>query len=345
MTEPNRYWAYFDEAWKKVIERFFPQFLQFFVPELYEMVDFNKPFTFLDKEMEQLAQKSLKGSKFVDKLVKVFLKDGSEEWILVHVEVQGDEDEAFSLRMFRYFYRIFDQHGKRIVSLAILASSEIESATGRYALLAFNSGVEFRYLTRQLMDYERDKLEADENPIALVVLAAQERERFRRRRRGRFNAKLYLIRKLYERGYNREEIIGLFEFIDWVIQLNDEEEDKHFWEEVKTLEEVRKMPYVTTGERIGMTTGERIGMEKGLKQGLEQGLEQGVQQGLEQGVQQGRQRMVIEELTERFGEIPSPISSTIYQIEDLHRLRVLMRHAVISESLEEFLGALNGGNS
>ena len=105
------------------------------------------------------------------------------------------------------------------------------------------------------------------------------------------------------------------------------------------------MPYVTTGERIGMEKGLKQGLEQGLEQGVQQGLEQGVQQGLEQGVQQGRQRMVIEELTERFGEIPSPISSMIQQIEDLHRLRVLMRHAVISESLEEFLGALNGGNS
>ena len=52
MTEPSRYWAYFDEAWKKVIERFFPQFLQFFVSELYEAADLNNPFTFLHKEME-----------------------------------------------------------------------------------------------------------------------------------------------------------------------------------------------------------------------------------------------------------------------------------------------------
>ena len=120
MSQSIRYRTYFDEAWKKVIERFFPQFLLFFAPKLYEDVDFSKPFTFLDKEMQQLSKKGLKRSKFVDKLVKIFLKNGNEQWFLVHVEVQGDEDAGFSLRMFRYFYRIFDRYGKPIVSMAVV---------------------------------------------------------------------------------------------------------------------------------------------------------------------------------------------------------------------------------
>ena len=314
MTEPSRYWAYFDEAWKKIIVRFFPQFLQFFILELYADVDFSKKPIFLDKEMEELAQRSLKGSKFVDKLVQVFLKDGSEEWLLLHVEVQGEEDDEFSLRMYRYFYRIFDRHGKRIVSLAVLAGSEIKSATGTYTLTAYDSGVEFRYLTRKLMDYERDKLEADTNPMALVVLAAQERERLRRSG-DRFNAKLYLIRKLYERGYSREDVIDLFEFIDWVIRLSDEEENQ-LWEEMETLEEVKQMPYITSVERIG----------------------------IRKGSQQGRQQMVMEELAERFGEGPSLISNAIHQIEDSDQLRALMHLAIQSGSLEEFQQSLNGEN-
>ncbi|MCZ6678330.1 MAG: transposase [Candidatus Poribacteria bacterium] len=312
MSEPNRYWTYFDEAWKKVIERFFPQFLYFFVPALYEDVDFSKPFTFLDKELEQMSQKSIRGSKFVDKLAKVFLKDGNEQWILIHIEIQADTDDDFSLRMFRYFYRIFDQHGERIVSMAVLAGSENRAVKGRYELKAYGSGIEFQYLTFKLIDYERDKLEAEDNPIALVILAAQERERLRRSQ-DRFNTKWYLIRKLYERGYSRAEITGLFEFIDWVLQLSDTEE-KRLWEQVKALEEVRRMPYVTSGERIGM--------EKGLQQGLQQ--------------------MVLEAVEERFGEIPTFISDVVHQIEDHDQLRSLLRQAIRSVSLEAFQQGLNG---
>ncbi len=328
MTNQDRYWAYFDEAWKKVIERFFPQLLRFFVPKLYEDVDFSKGVSFLDKEMEQLSIRSVKGAKYVDKLAKVYLKDGSEQWILVHIEVQGYPDKEFSERMFRYFYRIFDRHGRRIVSMAILTGSERGTGDGRYALEAYGSGVDFRYLSFRLIDYDRDELERDESPIAIVVLASQERERAKRRGE-KFNAKRYLIRKLYERGYGRDEIRGLFEFIDWVLELSDEEE-KILWEEVKELEEVKGMPYVTSAERIGM--------EKGLQQGLQQGLQRGLQQGL---LEEGR-GMILEALDEQFGEVPSSISNAVNQIEDRDALRMLIRRAIRCASLEEFEQVLNG---
>jgi hypothetical protein len=102
MSEPSsQYWTYFDEAWKQIIERFFPEFLRFFAPEVYEAIDFQKSFTFLDTEMAQFDKQALKGAKVVDKLVKAFLKDGSEQWILIHIEVQGDADADFAQRMFR----------------------------------------------------------------------------------------------------------------------------------------------------------------------------------------------------------------------------------------------------
>ena len=309
----SRYWAYFDEAWKKLLERFFPQFLQFFVPTLYEAVDFQRPFTFLDKEMEQLSQQVQKGAKVVDKLVKVSLKDGSEEWILVHVEVQGDSDEDFSLRMFRYFYRIFDRYGQPIVSVAILTGAASRTADGRYERKAFGSGVEFHYLPFDLMGYERSELENSDNPMAIVVLASQERERHRQGG-NRFDAKWYLIRRLYGSGYSREEIVALFEFIDWVIRLNEEEETR-LWTEIQNLEEVKKMPYVTSVERIGI--------QKGLQQGLQQGL-------------QGMQQMVLDVLEERFGGVPTSIADSIGQTQELDRLRLLHRHAIRAVSLEAF---------
>jgi hypothetical protein len=180
MAEAERYRTYFDEAWKKVLERFFPEVLRFFLPALADDIDFAQGVTFLDKEMEQLAPSSLKGAKQVDKLAQVALQDGTEHWILVHIEIQGEKDDDFSLRMFRYFYRIFDRYGRRVVSMAILTGAEQMPSEGRYALSAYGSGIEFRYITCRLMEYNREELERDASPAALVVLAAQERERLRR---------------------------------------------------------------------------------------------------------------------------------------------------------------------
>ncbi|MDI6794562.1 MAG: hypothetical protein QME81_17125 [bacterium] len=320
MPTQDRYWAYFDEAWKKIIERFFPQLLRFFVPDLYKDVDFSKGVDFLDKEMEQLSLKATKGAKYVDKLVKVYLKSGEEQWILVHIEVEGDPKKDFSLRMFRYFYKIFDDYGRRIVSMAILTGPKKVAEEGRYELKTYGSGVEFCYLSFRLMDYDKDELDQDPNPIALVVLASQEKERAKRKGK-KFNTKLYLTRKLYERGYKKDEIKGLLEFIDWVLQLSDEEEEL-IGEEIKELEGVKKMPYVTSFERIGM--------KKGLQKGMQQGL-----------LAEGRE-MVLEALKERFGEAPSFISNAVNRIEDRDLLKSLLRCAVRCASLEEFELALNG---
>jgi len=129
--------------------------------------------------------------------------------------------------------------------------------------------------------------------------------------------KRYLIRELYERGYGRDEIRGLFEFIDWVLQLSDEEE-KIVWEEIKDIEEAKEMPYITSVERIGM------------KQGLQQGL-----------LEDGRE-MVLEALDERFGEVQSEVANAVNQIENRDTLKSLLRSAIRCASLEDFKKALNG---
>jgi hypothetical protein len=46
------------------------------------------------------------GKRLADVLVKVFLKDGSEKWLLIHIEVQGYYEKEFGRRMFIYNYRI-----------------------------------------------------------------------------------------------------------------------------------------------------------------------------------------------------------------------------------------------
>jgi len=272
--------------------------------------------------MEQLSLESLKGAKYVDKLAKVYLKCGEEQWILIHIEVQGYPDKGFSLRMFRYFYRIFDRYGKRIVSLAISTGKEKALKEGEFKLEFYGSGVRFRYLSFRLLDYDRDELEKDSNPISLVVLASREKERAKQRGE-KFNTKLYLIRKLYERGYGKDQIRALFEFIDWILQLSGEEE-KLIWKEIKELEGVKKMPYVTSVERIGM------------ERGMQQGMQQGMQKGLQQGLLEDSREMILEALDERFGEVPSFVFEAVNRIEDRDILKSLHRCAIRCASLKEF---------
>jgi hypothetical protein len=66
--------------------------------------------------------------------------------------------------------------------------------------------------------------------------------------------KLRLIRRLHESGYNKTDILNVYKFIDWILNLPKPLENE-FWQELKAYEEDRKMPYITTGERIGYDRG------------------------------------------------------------------------------------------
>ena len=44
----------YDSPWKEIIESFFPQFLEFFFPNAYAVIDWTGLPEFLDKELQQL---------------------------------------------------------------------------------------------------------------------------------------------------------------------------------------------------------------------------------------------------------------------------------------------------
>jgi len=86
-----------DALWKAILEDLFDDFLLFFFSKDYQNFDIDKGFLYLDKEVQKLfpQDKDLYHPKYVDKLVKIFMKDGSEQWFLIHIEVQGYEDKTF----------------------------------------------------------------------------------------------------------------------------------------------------------------------------------------------------------------------------------------------------------
>ncbi|MEH2333718.1 hypothetical protein [Nostoc sp.] len=111
----------YDSPWKEVIELYFSRFLEFFFTQAYAEIDWTRPYEFLDTELQQLEPDAEIRRRLVDKVAKVWLLDGEEAWVLVHVEVQGQYDSQFAERMYTYNYRLFDRYKKRVISLAVLA--------------------------------------------------------------------------------------------------------------------------------------------------------------------------------------------------------------------------------
>jgi hypothetical protein len=123
--------------------------------------------------------------------------------------------------------------------------------------------------------------------------------------------KLRLMRGLYERGCSRDEILTMFRFIDWLLVL-PAALDQEFWHELHQFEEEKRMPYVTSVERMGF----------------------------ERGQLQIAREMLLEAVATRFGEVPQDVTAAVQRLEAVEPLRVLLRQALTSASLAAFRDAL-----
>ena len=73
-------------------------------------------------------------------------------------------------------------------------------------------------------------------------------------------------------GLNREKRKRqLFRVLDWMLALPPDLEQS-FRTDLERFEETRRMPYVTSIERLAREEGHRTGMEKGIEKGRQEGM-------------------------------------------------------------------------
>jgi hypothetical protein len=256
MTGTPHQWQ--DTAWKDILEVFFKDFVEFCLPDLYVLVNWNKPWTTLDKELHAITKDGATGKRFVDKLFKVYLRDGQERWVLVHLEVQAELDEAFPERMFTYSYRIYDKYRQIVFSCAILADTKPDWRPQHYEIALARSRLKLDYPIVKLLDYKEQEelLEASTNPFASVLLSHLAAQKVKRQSKEiRLRTKLNLTRRLYKKGFSKEQILKLYLFIDWLLHLPEDLEIQ-YKEVVYQLEAEQKMAYISSIENFGIRKGE-----------------------------------------------------------------------------------------
>jgi hypothetical protein len=255
-----------DSAWKDALDLWFREFMEFFYPELAKKIDWLAGYESLDKELQMIINQAMLGKRNVDKLMKVKSLEGEEFWVLAHTEIQGKKETGFEKRLFEYYYRLHDRYNMPIVTLAVLADKNRSWRPSVYKEKVWGTEVlSFQFFPVKLLDYEDRQayLEQTTNPFGVIVLAQLAALKTRKNFDARFNAKLSLTRQLYERGLDRDAILSLYKFIDWVMTLPEDLEVRYN-ERLYQLEEERTVAYITSAERIGMKKGYEQGMEKGL---------------------------------------------------------------------------------
>jgi hypothetical protein len=136
-----------------LIQAFTEEFIAFFLPTLYPLVDFSKPPEFLEQELAKLAADTERsGKKITDKLIKLYLKNGEEQFVLVHIEVEGDAPSAYSKEIFKYYYRALDQHEVDIATIVVYVGDKVPKRHNVYTRHFHGTELTFKfnsYLVKQ----------------------------------------------------------------------------------------------------------------------------------------------------------------------------------------------------
>jgi predicted nucleic acid-binding protein len=313
--------ANYDETWKEALTEYFEAFLHFFFPEVHQLIDWQKPTQSLEKELKRITASAKTQKRFADKLYQVWLLEGQEAWILIHVEIQSQYETDFPQRMYIYNYRAFDLYQKPVISLAILGDDRFNWRPACYNYTIAGCEVSLKFPTVKLLDYEErwSELEASTNPFAIIVMAHLKTKATTGKLQQREQWKWRLIRGLYDRGFERNQIIKLFEIIDNMMTLSTELQQS-LESKIKQFEEEKTMPLVSNMELRGRKIGEEIGKEIGALQNARD--------------------FVKTVLKARVGEISLDIEQYLNEVSVLSKLEEIVKLAATANSLEEFKQSL-----
>ncbi len=196
------------------------------------MIDWTKPVEPQDKELYELIADKFKGGEVIgDKLFKVHLTSGEEKLLFIHIEVQSSNELNFQERMFVYFYRIFDSHGRLLTAMALYTSDSLPDNYDRFEYDVLGTKVTYQFNTYCIKHAKEEELLASSNPFALAVLAAKYVNKSKKKNKLRYEYKMKLIELCRERKYSDMQIEALLKFIHLLVVLPAKTE-KQFESEV-----------------------------------------------------------------------------------------------------------------
>lgn len=224
-----------DELWKLIIPLLWEDFIQFFLPEWIDEIDFSHKPDFLDKDLKRLMPKGKSKNRTVDILMRVYLKNGEHKTFLLHIEVQAYFDPFFSKRVFQYFYRISDFLQEPIETLAIMIDEDPNYRPDEYIQQFGRTKVHFIYPLFKLLDNPPPYPEGNIFSIPLEVAWYALKQNKLKTDDDLEKLKFRLIKKLIEKKVEEEKIYALLDFINIYLPFENPEKAINFTQNIDEL--------------------------------------------------------------------------------------------------------------
>ncbi|GAB4000714.1 hypothetical protein GCM10028807_54580 [Spirosoma daeguense] len=206
--------------------------------------------------------------------MKVFVRQAEkpvEQWILVHIEVQGYKDPHFAERMFQYYYRIFDKYRQPITAFAIFTDKHKGFTPRRYVQSYLGTELSYQYNTFKIDEQNDAALLANSNPFALVVLTTKAALKAGKLSDEELlSLKLCIAKQLLISSISKQKARSLLNFLRYYVRLENPLVNSKFEKEIDSLTQHNKTMGI---EEFLLDRAKKEGIKEGLEKVLEQGIE------------------------------------------------------------------------
>lgn len=223
--------------------------------------------------------------------------------IIIHIESQAQFQKEFNQRMFIYFSRLFEEHQKRILPIAIFSYDEQKDEPNAFEMsLPFFKILQFNYLTIELNKKNWREFIRQDNPVAGALLS-----KMGYNNEEKVEVKKEFLRMMIRLKLDPARTEMLTSFFETYLMLNDDEE-RQLQEEIEKLDpkEARGMEYISSYRRKGR----------------------------EEGKLEGKKDFLCTYLDSKFGSVSEPIQKKVQAINDLELLDRVSKQIFTMQSFD-----------
>jgi predicted transposase YdaD len=321
-----------DGNFKKLLTTFFHEFVELFFPHIAaclvpDSVEFLSQEFFLD---QTTTTENEEQKRIVDISAKVcVLPDsplalaGRELFFIIHLEQQSEQEADFEKRMFRYSARFMDRYNLPVYPIALFTFDKpFKAQQDRYTVQFLDETIiDFRYKVIQLNRLNWRDFVKQSNPIACALMAKMKIAKADRPR-----VKLECLRLLATLKLERGRSRLITSFVDEYLLLEAQEA-----EQFQDL--IAKLPPKEREQMVLTTTSWK-------EEGRLEGQLEGRLEGRSEGRLEAEREMLLEQLTHKFGQLPSQVVQQIEAINTSEKLKQLAIVVIDAPDIEIFLKAL-----
>ncbi len=225
-----------DELWKGFVRKYYDRFSKSIFPQDAGQIDWAKKWQVMDKEMLRIFAEAKVLLRKGDLLLKVWLKNGEEAWILIHLEFQGYVDQDMGKRIDTCYYRIKEYYNRPVAIQVIYTDDDPNFNPDSHLERCLSTSSELHFPTFKLLNHPPGSL-AEMDPLIAIIHETA----WYGLRRNKLNdndlgdLKFRLIRKLKEGGFDNETIQQTFGFIKHYLRFEKSKNTVNFEKKVFQL--------------------------------------------------------------------------------------------------------------